>query len=72
MTSEIISRFYADLFERISGVRRMFPADMTTRRERLLAALVALVHSGHALAEALARLGRDHRKMLVYWHFTRC
>jgi hypothetical protein len=34
-TPEIISRFYADLFERIPGVRRMFPADMTTQRERL-------------------------------------
>lgn len=62
---EIISRFYTDLFERLPGVRGMFPADMTVQRERLLAALLALVHSGPALAPVLDRLGRDHRKFGV-------
>jgi ferredoxin-NADP reductase/hemoglobin-like flavoprotein len=62
---QLVEHFYADLFNRLPGVRKLFPSDMAPQRDRLLTALLALVESGPALAPVLAQLGRDHRKFSV-------
>jgi len=61
----VVMSFYDELFTRVPGVRKLFPADLTVQRDRLLAALLALVAGGarpSALAVELEQLGRDHRK----------
>lgn len=60
--------FYATLFAVDPPVRDLFPASMTTQRERLVSALVhvaGLVDDPDRLGPFLAQLGRDHRKFGV-------
>ncbi|NGN66617.1 hypothetical protein G5C51_22275 [Streptomyces sp. A7024] len=56
--------FYAHLFAANPGVRSLFPADMTEQRDRLFAALTAVVQrlDDPDLPGYLKALGRDHRK----------
>ena len=67
--AESIARvFYATLFTLDPPTRDLFPATMTTQRERLVAALVhvvGLVDDPDRLVPFLAQLGRDHRKFGV-------
>ncbi|WP_166659432.1 globin domain-containing protein [Labedaea rhizosphaerae] len=62
---ELVAYFYADLFRRMPSLRKLFPGDMAPQRDRLLAALLALVQTGPELAPVLEQLGRDHRKFGV-------
>jgi ferredoxin-NADP reductase/hemoglobin-like flavoprotein len=62
---EVITHFYDDLFTRVPGLRQLFPADLSVQKDRLLAALLALVGGGAnpaTLVPVLEQLGRDHRK----------
>ncbi|WP_419998499.1 globin domain-containing protein [Streptomyces boninensis] len=56
--------FYAHLFTANPGVRPLFPEDMTEQRDRLFAALTAVVQrlDDPELPVYLKALGRDHRK----------
>jgi ferredoxin-NADP reductase len=63
--ADVVAMFYRELFARLPGVRQLFPADLSTQHDRLVAALFALVADGTGparLVPALEQLGRDHRK----------
>ncbi|MGH3878218.1 MAG: globin domain-containing protein [Actinophytocola sp.] len=63
--TEVVTAFYNELFSRLPGLRQMFPADLSVQKDRLLAALLALVSGGAqpaTLMPVLEQLGRDHRK----------
>jgi ferredoxin-NADP reductase/hemoglobin-like flavoprotein len=65
---KVASHFYALLFLEDPSLRDMFPPMMDVQRDRLLAALVKVVHQAHepeTLVEYLQQLGRDHRKFGV-------
>lgn len=65
VATDVVAYFYDSLFTRLPALRQFFPEDMSTQRERLLAALFALVTKGSeptTLVPALEQLGRDHRK----------
>jgi NAD(P)H-flavin reductase/hemoglobin-like flavoprotein len=60
--------FYAQIFYGHPDVRDMFPVMMDVQRDRLLHALVRIVHSVGSpqyLLPYLKQLGRDHRKFAV-------
>jgi ferredoxin-NADP reductase/hemoglobin-like flavoprotein len=64
----VVALFYRELFTRLPGLRQLFPADLSVQKDRLLAALLALVAGGtepHRLVRVLEELGRDHRKFGV-------
>ena len=67
--AERVARFfYAQIFYDHPEARAMFPVVMDIQRERLLGALVRIVHglaTPENLAPYLAQLGRDHRKFGV-------
>jgi NAD(P)H-flavin reductase/hemoglobin-like flavoprotein len=57
--------FYSTLFLNHPEVRELFPASMSTQRDRLVSALGAVVSSAdqlEAVVPVLQQLGRDHRK----------
>jgi ferredoxin-NADP reductase/hemoglobin-like flavoprotein len=61
----VVSAFYDELFARLPSIRALFPTNMATQRDRLLAALLALAAGGAdpgRLEPVLQQLGRDHRK----------
>ncbi len=61
--AELIDTFYQRLFEAAPGVRPLFPADMTAQRDKLLAAIIALIgnyHQRDELVPGLQDLGRRH------------
>jgi NAD(P)H-flavin reductase len=63
--ADVITYFYDELFTRVPGLRQLFPADLSVQKDRLLAALLALVGGGTdpaRLVPVLEQLGRDHRK----------
>jgi ferredoxin-NADP reductase/hemoglobin-like flavoprotein len=65
---KVASHFYALLFLEDPSVRDMFPPMMDSQRDRLLSALVKVVHQAHepdSLIDYLQQLGRDHRKFGV-------
>lgn len=62
VAADVVSFFYDDLFARQPGIRRMFPADLSVQKDRLLVALLALVADPVRTMPALEHLGRDHRK----------
>jgi ferredoxin-NADP reductase/hemoglobin-like flavoprotein len=65
---KVAGHFYALLFLEEPGLRDMFPPMMDAQRDRLLSALVKVVHQAHepeALVEYLEQLGRDHRRFGV-------
>ena len=67
-SDKVASHFYALLFLDSPGLRDMFPPMMDTQRDRLVGALVKVVHrleDADALVEYLRQLGRDHRKFGV-------
>ena len=75
----VASHFYALLFLEDPGLRDLFPPMMDGHRDRLMSALVKVVHEFDepaALQEYLGQLGRDHRKFGVraehYQTFWRC
>jgi hemoglobin-like flavoprotein len=60
---QLIATFYDDLFTSHPDLRALFPADMTHQRDKLLTAIVGLVHHydrPDQLRPALAELGRRH------------
>ena len=62
---EAVGYFYAWLFLRQPGLRRLFPPAMDEQRDRLFAALGRIVDSlstPDEMASYLTQLGRDHRK----------
>jgi hemoglobin-like flavoprotein len=63
VADDLIRAFYDQLFADFPQVRPMFPAIMDLQRERLLAAIVAVVtHYDHPerLMPALTAMGRQH------------
>ena len=67
-TQEVAGHFYALVFLENPALRDMFPPMMHLQRNRLLGALMKVVHQCHeplALVEYLQQLGRDHRKFGV-------
>lgn len=67
-TDEVANHFYALVFLENPALRDMFPPMMNVQRDRLLAALMKVVHQCHeplSLVEYLQQLGRDHRKFGV-------
>ncbi|HEU5331624.1 MAG TPA: globin domain-containing protein [Actinocrinis sp.] len=67
-TDEVASHFYALVFLENPALRDMFPPMMNIQRDRLLGALMKVVHQCHeplSLVEYLQQLGRDHRKFGV-------
>jgi NAD(P)H-flavin reductase/hemoglobin-like flavoprotein len=75
----VASHFYALLFLEDPGLRDLFPPMMDSHRDRLMSALVKVVHQFDepvAMQEYLRQLGRDHRKFGVraehYQTFWRC
>jgi ferredoxin-NADP reductase/hemoglobin-like flavoprotein len=65
VATNVVALFYRELFTRLPGLRQLFPADLSVQKDRLLAALLALVAGGtepHRLVRVLEELGRDHRK----------
>jgi ferredoxin-NADP reductase/hemoglobin-like flavoprotein len=65
---KVTGHFYALLFLEDPSLRDMFPPMMDTQRDRLLSALVQVVHHSHephTLVDYLQQLGRDHRKFGV-------
>ena len=75
----VASHFYALLFLEDPGLRDLFPPMMDSHRDRLMSALVKVVHQSDepaAMQEYLRQLGRDHRKFGVraehYQTFWRC
>jgi len=75
----VASHFYALLFLEDPSLRDLFPPMMDSHRDRLLSALVKVVHQFDEpaeLQEYLRQLGRDHRKFGVraehYQTFWRC
>ena len=75
----VASHFYALLFLEDPSLRDLFPPMMDSHRDRLVSALVKVVHQFDEPAqmqEYLRQLGRDHRKFGVrpehYQTFWRC
>jgi NAD(P)H-flavin reductase/hemoglobin-like flavoprotein len=75
----VASHFYALLFLEDPSLRDLFPPMMDSHRDRLISALVKVVHQFDepaAMQEYLSQLGRDHRKYGVraehYQIFWRC
>lgn len=65
---KVTSHFYALLFLEDPALRDLFPPMMDSQRDRLLTALVRVVHQSDdpaGLADYLQQLGRDHRKFGV-------
>ncbi|HEY3008624.1 MAG TPA: globin domain-containing protein, partial [Micromonosporaceae bacterium] len=64
MAHELVALFYEELFADNPHLRALFPENMNEQRDRLLAALLALVQDADRseLTERLKQLGRDHRK----------
>ncbi len=61
--ADLVDAFYQRLFAAAPGVRRLFPADMSAQRDKLLAAIIALVgnyHQRDELVPGLQDLGRRH------------
>ncbi|HEU5353184.1 MAG TPA: globin domain-containing protein [Actinocrinis sp.] len=76
---QVAGHFYALLFLENPALRDLFPPMMDTQRDRLMTALVRIVHQAQepqSLVEYLRQLGRDHRKFGVrsqdYDAVTRC
>lgn len=67
-SEKVTGHFYALMFLEDPSLRDMFPPMMDGQRDRLLSALVKVVHQVHdpeSLVEDLRQLGRDHRKFGV-------
>jgi NAD(P)H-flavin reductase/hemoglobin-like flavoprotein len=67
-SEKVAGHFYALLFLEDPSLRNMFPPMMDGQRDRLLGALVRVVHQVHdpgSLVDYLSQLGRDHRKFGV-------
>jgi NAD(P)H-flavin reductase/hemoglobin-like flavoprotein len=65
---KLASHFYALLFLEDPGLRDLFPPMMDAHRDRLITALITLVHRAHdteAMEEYVRQLGRDHRRFGV-------
>jgi NAD(P)H-flavin reductase/hemoglobin-like flavoprotein len=65
---KLASHFYALLFLEDPALRDLFPPMMDAHRDRLITALVTLVHRAHdteALDDYVRELGRDHRRFGV-------
>jgi NAD(P)H-flavin reductase/hemoglobin-like flavoprotein len=65
---KLASHFYALLFLEDPALRDLFPPMMDAHRDRLITALIALVHQAHdteAMDEYVRQLGRDHRRFGV-------
>lgn len=67
-TDEVAGHFYALVFLENPALRDMFPPMMDMQRDRLLSALIKVIHQCHEpfkLVDYLQQLGRDHRKFGV-------
>ncbi|HEX4788303.1 MAG TPA: globin domain-containing protein [Actinospica sp.] len=67
-TDKLASHFYALLFLEDPALRDLFPPMMDAHRDRLITALITLVHRAHdaeALEDYVRQLGRDHRRFGV-------
>ncbi len=65
---KLASHFYALLFLEDPALRDLFPPMMDAHRDRLITALITLVHradDSEALHEYVRQLGRDHRRFGV-------
>ena len=65
---KLASHFYALLFLEDPSLRDLFPPMMDAHRDRLITALITLVHRANdaeALDEYVRQLGRDHRRFGV-------
>jgi NAD(P)H-flavin reductase/hemoglobin-like flavoprotein len=65
---KLASHFYALLFLEDPALRDLFPPMMDAHRDRLITALITLVHRANdteALEEYVRQLGRDHRRFGV-------
>lgn len=65
---KLASHFYALLFLEDPSLRDLFPPMMDVHRDRLITALITLVHRAHdaeAMREYVRQLGRDHRRFGV-------
>ena len=65
---KLASHFYALLFLEDPALRDLFPPMMDAHRDRLITALITLVHQAHdseAMDEYVRQLGRDHRRFGV-------
>ncbi len=64
---QLVSRFYAELFLRLSEAPMMFPSSMTAQRQEFGKALLQWVVTDDpdAMAAHLRQLGADHRKFDV-------
>ena len=65
---KLASHFYALLFLEDPSLRDLFPPMMDAHRDRLITALITLVHRAHdvdALDEYVRQMGRDHRRFGV-------
>lgn len=62
-SAEVIDCFYTGLFAAAPGIRQMFPADLTSQKQHLLAAVGLVVkHSDNldSLAQPLREMGLRH------------
>ncbi|MBR7835242.1 hypothetical protein KDL01_18355 [Actinospica durhamensis] len=65
---KLASHFYALLFLEDPALRDLFPPMMDAHRDRLITALITLVHRAHdveGMEEYVRQLGRDHRRFGV-------
>jgi len=65
---KLASHFYALLFLEDPALRDLFPPMMDAHRDRLITALITLVHRAHdteTMDEYIRQLGRDHRRFGV-------
>lgn len=65
---KLASHFYALLFLEDPALRDLFPPMMDAHRDRLITALITLVHQAHdteGMDEYIRQLGRDHRRFGV-------
>lgn len=65
---KLASHFYALLFLEDPALRDLFPPMMDAHRDRLITALITLVHQAHdteEMDEYIRQLGRDHRRFGV-------
>ena len=65
---KLASHFYALLFLEDPALRDLFPPMMDAHRDRLITALITLVHRAHdveGMQEYVRQLGRDHRRFGV-------
>ena len=61
---ELVDRFYAKLFSENRSVREMFPDNMTSQKEKLLASLVFVVQNlrkPDQMVGPLHEMGRRHQ-----------